>query len=142
MYATVKRWAWVGLLLAGLMTGGCQTKFRSSGVMIESYPSTKITVNSKVFNRWFHIENSALAKGDNGLLKATITARNVKRECQVEYRFRWLDQDGVEFAPGTSSWIPASVAERETLLMTGIAPAKQASDFILDMRFPFKSKRW
>lgn len=140
--------AWIKWMAAGsaalllLGTEACQTKWNSAGIMIESYPGNQVTVNSRVFGRWFEIAQVAVAKGENGLLKATISARNIKRECQVEYRFRWVDADGIEIAPETSPWIPSAVAQRGTLLMTGIAPSRQAADFILDMRFPSKSKRW
>ena len=130
----------VGLLLLGAVA--CQTRWSSGGIMVESYPGNQVTVNSKVFGRWFEISQVAVARGESGLLKATISARNIKRECQVEYRFRWLDAEGIEIAPDTASWIPTAVAQRGTLLMSGIAPSKKAEDFILDMRFPSKSKRW
>ena len=137
------RWMSAGAVVALLLgTGACKTKWNSDGIMVESYPGNQVTVNSRVFGRWFEIVQVAVAKGGNGLLKTTITARNIKRECQVEYRLRWVDADGIEVAPDTASWIPAAVAQRGTLMMTGIAPSRQAADFILDMRFPSKSKRW
>ena len=129
--------------LAAMAAGpsGCR-KLDAAGIVVESYPSTKITVNSRIFGKWFEVTQSALARGDNGLLRATISVRNVKKECQVEYRYRWIDKDGIEVTTGTAIWTAMSVAARETALMTGVAPSRQAVDFILDIRFPHKSTRW
>ena len=84
-----------GMLAVGaLLTTGCRTP--SAGVTVESYPHNKISVNSKLFGGWMTVTEIAAAK-KNDLLQAQIAAQNTTtRDCQFEYRFRWLDKNGME----------------------------------------------
>ncbi|MCA1809158.1 MAG: YcfL family protein [Lentisphaerae bacterium] len=59
-----------------------------------------------------------------------------------EYRYRWIDDDGIEVTSGTTIWVQRVAGARETVLLSGIAPTKRAADFILDMRFVYPSTRW
>lgn len=126
--------------MAGFITS-CQS-ITSSGITVESYQHTQVKENSRIFGRHFRVVQSAIAKGDNNLLLATITLENLKKDCQFEYRYRWVDDKGIEIRSGTSIWMPVAVAAREQKLLSGVAPSKNASDFILDIRFNFKSTRW
>lgn len=126
---------------AAAFTLSCQS-VTSAGITVESYQQTQVKENSRIFGKHFRVVNSAIARGDNGLLLATITLENIKRDCQFEYRYRWLDDKGIEVRSGISIWQPVAAASREQKLLSGIAPSKNASDFILDIRFSFKSTRW
>lgn len=132
------------LVACGLAAGttSCRHRATSAGLTVESYQSTQVKVNSAIFGRQFRVTQSAIARGDNGLLQATISLENLKKDCQIEYRYRWVDDKGIEVRSGTSIWTPLAVGSRETKLLTGIAPSKAAADFILDVRFSFKSTRW
>lgn len=131
----------LGLLVA--FSAGCRSGPSAAGLMMETYPSTRVKVNSLMFAGWFRVVNSALAKGENDLLRATITLENLRNsDCAIEYRFRWIDADGIEITSGMTTWISKSAGARETLLLTGIAPARSAEDFILDVRFVHHSTRW
>lgn len=132
------------LVACGLAAGtlSCRHRTTSAGITVESYQSTQVKVNSTIFGRQFRVTQSAIARGDNGLLQATVSLENMKKDCQIEYRYRWLDGNGIEVRSGMSIWVPLAVGSRETKLCTGIAPSKAVADFILDMRFSFKSTRW
>jgi uncharacterized protein YcfL len=134
-----------GLLVAcglAMVTMSCRHRVTSAGMTVESFQGTQVKANSTVFGRQFRVVQSAIARGDNGLLQATITLENLKKDCQIEYRYRWLDDQGIEVRSGTSIWTPLAVGSRESKLLSGIAPSKAAADFILDIRFSFKSTRW
>ncbi len=134
----------LGLLLIGGVTAlstSCQN-ITSAGITVESYQHTQVKENSRIFGKNFRVVQCAVAKGDNGLLQATITLENLKKDGQFEYRYRWLDDKGIEVRSGTSIWTPLAVGAREQKMLTGIAPSKNASDFILDIRYNFKSTRW
>ncbi|HBA85064.1 MAG TPA: hypothetical protein DCZ95_13310 [Verrucomicrobia bacterium] len=132
-----------GLIAALSLTSACRTHITSAGVTMESYPSNRVTVNSRLFGGWFAVVNSALAKGDNELLQATVSLENLKNDdAQIEFRFRWIDAQGIEVTSGSSVWRARGAGARETLLLSGIAPAKTAVDFILDVRFVHNSRRW
>ncbi len=126
-----------------LATSCHRLKPTSAGISVESYPQTQVRVNSVLFGGWFKVVQSAVARGDNGLLQATITVASLKNsDCQIEYRYRWLDTNGIEVTSGASVWRPLSVGAMERKALTGIAPAKNASDFVLDVRFAYKSTRF
>jgi uncharacterized protein YcfL len=111
--------------------------------MVESYPQTQVKVNSVLFGGWFQVTQTAVARGENGILQATVTIANMKNaSCQIEYRYRWTDANGIEVGSGTSLWRAMSVGGRESKLLTGIAPSRQAADFVLDVRFVHKSIRF
>lgn len=140
----VKTLSAIVLVACGLavFSTACRHRVTSAGLTVESYPSTQVKANSAIFGRQFHVVQSAIAKGDNGLLQATVTLENLKKDCQIEYRYRWLDDKGIEVRSGTSIWTPLAVGAREQKLLSGIAPAQNVADFILDVRFSFKSTRW
>lgn len=130
-------------VLAVVGISGCRTEYTSAGAMMESYPGNKVTVNSRLFGGWFTVVGSTVARGDNGLLKVTITVANRKKnDAQMEYRYRWVDKDGIEITSGSSIWTAKSAGGGEHVLLSGIAPTKIAEDFILDLRFVQKSHRY
>ncbi len=115
----------------------------SAGITVESYGQTQVKASPTIFGRQFRVVQSAIARGDNGLLQATITLANLKnRECQIDYRYRWVDDKGIEVRSGMSIWTPLTVGALEQKLLSGIAPSKNAADFILDIRYSFESTRW
>src|SRR6056300_229485 len=92
----------------------CKTlKPDSAGTMVESYRGTKITQNSKIFDDWFNVIESVAAKRDSGLMNAQVSLQNLKGDCQFEYRFRWLDKNGIEVRTPTSIWMQRSSGARE-----------------------------
>ena len=131
----------LGMLLIGaVLTSGCRTP--SAGVTVESYPHNKISVNSKLFGGWMTVTEIAAAK-KNDLLQAQIAAQNTStRDCQFEYRFRWLDKNGMEVSTPMSTWVQVSVSAKEKALMRGIAPNKEVEDFDFIVRFLRGSGRW
>ncbi len=141
---TAKFWGMTALAfaLAGL-AGGCRNPVTSAGVTMESYNGNQVKVNSRVFGKHFRVANVATARGGNQLLKTTVTLENLQQfSMAFEYRYRWVDAEGIEIATGTTLWISKIAAAREMVLMTAIAPTKLAEDFILDARFVYPSTRW
>ena len=126
------------LFCAGLMPS-CTT---SSGITIESYPKTKITIYSKmVGNRLQVIEYNA--RKQNDLLQVQISAQNMtRRDLSFETRFKWLDKDRMTVESPLSIWTPVNISAKETTHIKGIAPAKNVVDFEFIVRFDKSSTRW
>jgi uncharacterized protein YcfL len=136
----------IGLLgLAFVLLAGCgvacKTKPPVGGMRVESYPKTSITVNAKLFDGWFTVKTVAIAERQN-LLNAQITLENLKGDARIEYRFQWLDEQGVGLMYHTPLWVAASVSRRELVLLKGIAPNPEVKDFILEVRMRQASTRW
>jgi len=132
----------IGVLLLGLgLTTSCRTP-PSAGITVETYPQNKMQVNSRILGGWLTVVEVNTVK-KNDLLVGQVTAQNsTQKDCQFEYRFRWLDGDGLELTTIMSVWTPVSVAAMEKKMMAGIAPAKNAANFVFDVRFRRPSARW
>ena len=131
------------LVVAACMTTGCR-KLRptSAGIQVESYPHNRITVNSKMFGERFRVTQCVAAKTEAGRLQATVSLENCGGDCQFQYRYRWLDKNGIEVKSGSSIWIPMSAGAKEVKLLSGLAPELAVEDYILDIRFSYGSTRW
>ncbi len=136
--------AWLAAPAAALALAGLVASCRSpsGGITIVSYPQEQIIVHSQIFERWFQVSSCAVATNENGLLHATVSLQNIREQCQFEYRYRWLDADGIEVRTGTAIWTPQSSGPKEIKMLTGIAPNRDAASFILDIRFTYPSTRW
>ena len=127
-------------VLFSLLGTSCRTP--SSGITVESYPSTKITVNSKIVGGMAQVMEYSAAKRNN-LLQAQIQVQNItQKDCQFEHRFRWLNADGMEVGQGMSTWTPQSISAKEKVFLQAIAPNKEAEDFVFEIRFSRPSTRW
>jgi uncharacterized protein YcfL len=138
----VKKWLLFAVpILCAAAFSSCRTP--SAGITVESYPKTKIAVNSKIVGRWLEVTDTTAAKRDNDLLQAQVTVQNRRQyDCQFEYRFRWLNKNGMAVGSGLSVWTPISISAREKALLNGVAPSKEVEDFILDVRFSNPGSRW
>lgn len=122
------------------LAASCRTP--SSGVTVESYPSTKITLNSKLVSGRVQVVEYAAVKRNNKL-QAQITVQNVvQRDVPFEYRFRWLNSDGMMLDSGLSTWVPISISAKEKSPINAIASSREADDFIFEVRFDRPSTRW
>lgn len=130
----------IGVVLL-IALGSCRTP-PSAGITVETYPQNKMQVNSRILGGWLSVVEVNTVK-KNDLLVGQVTAQNsTQKDCQFEYRFRWLDGDGLELTTIMSVWTPVSVAGMEKKTMQGIAPAKNAANFVFDVRFRRPSARW
>ena len=70
----------------------------------------------------------------NGLLKIQAELQNTTDLRQlVNYRFDWVDQDGIRIDTPLSSWSALSLAAKERRLITATAPTPDAADFRLSL---------
>jgi len=128
------------LLAATAVICSCRTP--SAGITVDSYPSTQITVDAKMVGRRIKVVEYNARKRD-GQLQVQITAQNVtKKDCQFEYRFQWLDKDGMSVDTTTTVWQPASISAMEKAFLKGMAPTRSVEDFVFIVRFSRPSTRW
>ncbi len=128
------------LVLIGI-AAGCRS-VPSAGITVESYPKNSISVNSKIMGGLFNVTEVVAAK-ENDLLNAQVTVQNItRRDCQAEYRFEWMDKNGLSITTPMTVWIPVNASAMEKVRMHGVAPNKAAEDFSLIVRFRRASTRW
>ena len=101
-----------------------------------------VTVNSLILDNHIRVAERSVRR-TNGLLEAQVRGQNVSMEdVQFEYRFIWLDADGVQVDTGSSTWKQISLHAKESAFMTGICPSPDATDFLMSVRFVHQSTRW
>ena len=124
-----------------LVMAGCRS-VPSAGITVESYPKNSISVNSKILRGWLNVTEVAAAR-EHDLLTAQVAAQNItRRDCQLEYRFEWMDKNGLSITTPMTVWIPVNASAMEKVRMHGVAPNKAAEDFTLIVRFRHDSTRW
>jgi uncharacterized protein YcfL len=52
-------------------------------------------------------------------------------DIEFQYRFEWLDPQGMAVHTPTSTWLPRKILAGETLALTGLAPNPDIADFRL-----------
>lgn len=101
-----------------------------------------VTVNSLLLDNHIRVTERSTRR-TNGLLEAQVRGQNVSRQdVQFEYRFIWLDADGIRVDTGSSTWKQISLHAKESAFMTGICPSPDATDFLMSVRFVHQSTRW
>ena len=129
-------------ILAGcaVLFSSCATT--SSGTIVETYPRTQITEQSKLLDKKvqiLQINNVWL----HDLLQAQIKIQNVTRQdIQFEYMFTWFYKNGMKADSDSSIWIPISISAKDTAFLNAVAPSKDIKDYSLEIRFVRNSQRW
>jgi uncharacterized protein YcfL len=135
----MKIYAWISVILA-IAFGGCTS---SAPTTVEKHGSEyRVVANSLLLDNHIRVveRNTRLV---NGLLEVQVRGQSVTdKDVQFEYRFVWLEKDGMRLDTEMTTWKPLALHANEVALMTGIAPTPQASDFLLAIRFAKQSRRW
>lgn len=77
---------------------------------------------------------SALA---GNIMRAQATLRSKDRDTvPFQYRFEWLDANGIEINSGSGSWKPLILYGRESKTVQAVAPDPRAKEFKLKIRDP------
>ncbi|MBR7103613.1 MAG: YcfL family protein [Lentisphaeria bacterium] len=53
---------------------------------------------------------------------------------QIQYKFDWFDQDGMQVQTVLSNWRNATVIPGETLYLQGVAPSVKCADFKISLK--------
>jgi len=120
-----------------LLVGACQTvntveraNPRSEGNYIED---KRVTTDPDL-NRIAHVTRINEARLDNDLLKIQVELYNntLKRK-RFNYRFDWIDQNGMVMDTPLAAWRQMSLAGQEAGTITAIGPSPKAVDFRLQL---------
>jgi uncharacterized protein YcfL len=129
-----------GVVLAMALMGGCLS---SAPTTVEKQGSEyKVIANSLLLNNHIRVVERS-TRLVNGLLEAQVRGLNLKgRDVQFEYRFVWLDKDGIRLDTEMTTWKPLALHAKEVAYMAGLAPSPEAADFLMAVRFAQQSTRW
>lgn len=127
------------LTLAALIVG-CQTvntyepkdKQAVTHTIVDKRVETDLSLKDKA-----HMQQLITAHTPDGFLKVQAQLYNgTNKRARINYRFEWVDQDGMLINTPLSSWKQLSLAGRETGLIQATAPVKNAVDFRLKLLEP------
>lgn len=77
--------------------------------------------------------NESVVSGN--LKKVQVTLENAKNNARaIDYKFEWIDQDGMASNAVIQSWQPLVFNGRETLMVSSTAISPKAVDFVLKLR--------
>jgi uncharacterized protein YcfL len=133
--------AW--LCLWSVIAAGMAGCISSAPTEVEKHGAEyTVTVNSLILRNHIRVTERS-ARRTNGLLEAQVRGQNVSRkDVQFEYRFVWLDKDGIKIETEVSTWKQVALHAKESAFMTGISPSPDATDFLMSVRFVHQSTRW
>ena len=131
------------LLFAGWLAAGMTGCISSAPTEVEKRGAEyTVTVNSLILDNHIRVAERSIRR-TNGLLEAQVRGQNVsEKDVQFEYRYIWLDKDGVAMETEISTWKPLALHAKESAFMTGISPSPEATDFLMSIRFVHQSTRW
>ncbi|MBL4700764.1 MAG: YcfL family protein [Phycisphaeraceae bacterium] len=131
------------LTLTGVLVGavaGCQTvntyEPNDPQAVVHTVNDKRVETDMSLINK-AHMQSLITAHTPDGLLKVQAQLFNGtnKRE-KINYRFQWVDQDGMLIDTPLSTWKQVSLAGREKVMIQATAPSKNAVDFRLKLLEP------
>lgn len=147
------------LLFCSAILPGCSTP--SVGFVIDSYvisddgreavtvtapDGTEEIYNARSYLRRFdhRFDVQEVSKREvNGLMQAQVVLQNKSyKDLAIEYRFTWLDRDGIVIKTPLTTWMPVNASAKETLYIKTLAPVRGAADFECAIRYRNQSPRW
>lgn len=149
----------LGSLWMAAWLSGCSTP--STGIVIDSYVISgdgfeAVTVKTPEGQEEIYSSRSYLRRFDhrfdvlevgkrdrNGLIQAQVVLQNkTRKDLAIEYRFTWLDRDGMVIKTPLTTWMPLNASAKEKLYIKTVAPVKDATDFECSIRYRNQSPRW
>jgi uncharacterized protein YcfL len=77
-------------------------------------------------------EDLRAVKRNNLLMVQATLVHQAKRDMNINYRFKWLDNSGMKVADD-EVWNPKVIYAGQTFELTGIAPTPMAADFLIEI---------
>lgn len=139
----IKRLGATVMMLGAALTlsGGCMSS--APTVVTKEGDVYEVRANSMTLRNRLQLTRRNVGVTPSGLYRAQIEARNLtRRDVQFQYRYRWLDDQHMVVDSPMSIWRTASLGARSTEYFTATAPALNARDFVMEVRFVHDSTRW
>jgi uncharacterized protein YcfL len=130
----------LGLATAALLlAAGCATNVNTvqplnSGATPNVVADRRVITDNTLARRVQVVSlNQATVSGN--LLKVQATIQNLKNSVQtLNYKFEWVDQDGMAVSSPNETWKSIQLQGRETATISSVAVSPRAADFTLKLR--------
>lgn len=117
-------------MAAAVLLCGCISD--TSGIRIED---SRLIVDNPRFASHFRIVHHLKRHLDNGFTQVQLTLQNDDRgDVRFQYRFEWLDVDGMVLEETSPMWQVASIHGKDRKVLEGVSESKVVADFRLVIR--------
>ncbi len=134
----VRRLAAGAVLLGALALTGCQnvnTVERAQSQATPNYIADKRVITDNTLAGKFRVVSVNQATVSGNLLKVQATIENMRSSVQtLNYKFEWVDQDGMAVSSPNETWKAVRLQGRETTTISTVAVTPRAVDFTLKLR--------
>ena len=121
----------IAIAAACVFSGGCLSP-KTSGLLVEK---GRLTIGNASFGLGIDISQDASRLTDDGFLHVQVELKNNdERDYSFQYRFVWMDKDGLEMKHALSPWRQVVLHGRELATIEAVSTVKGAADFRLYMR--------
>lgn len=127
------------LMGLGLIFAGCATNVnsyeRADSMASPSYVPDRRVITDESLSRKFQVVSINQATVSGNLLKVQATIANLKNNLRtLNYKFEWVDQDGMAVDSPNETWKAIMFQGRETKTVSTVAISPRAVDFRLKLR--------
>ena len=140
------------MLVTALIFGACAGQIKtetgeinklglSSGIQIKSHFNedgvlrTAPEFDNPMYGYDFRVTALNGYTAGNGLKVAQLSVMNkTSTTLSLQYRFSWLDANGIELAPETGTWLTKQLYSYETKSLSGVARSVRAQQVIIYVR--------
>ncbi len=125
-------------LVAAALLAGCassiNTVSRSESLATPALVNDKRIITDASLGKLVRVISVNEATVSGNLKKVQVTLENVKDKAHtVNYRFEWINQDGMAADGSGEVWRPLHLAGRETRNISSVATSPRAADFTLKL---------
>lgn len=127
------------LAAAGLLLAGCATNVntveRAQPQATPNYVADKRVITDNTLAGMVRVVSINQATVSGNLLKVQATIENLKNSLRtLNYKFEWIDQDGMAINSPNETWKSIQLQGRETTTISTVAINPRAVDFVLKLR--------
>lgn len=127
------------LLGLGLLLAGCATNVnsyeRANPQATPNYVPDQRVITDETLARKFQVVSINQSTVSGNLLKVQATVVNLKNNLRtLNYKFEWVDQDGMSVDSPNETWKAVMFQGRETKTLSTVAVSPRAVDFRLKLR--------
>jgi uncharacterized protein YcfL len=127
------------LAFAGLLLAGCasnvNTVERAQPEATPHYIPDKRVITDNTLAGAIRVVSINQTTVSGNLLKLQATVENLKSSTRtLNYKFDWVDRDGIALSSPTDTWKSIRLLGRETRTITAVAVSPRAVDFTLKLR--------
>lgn len=128
----------LSLATLALLSGGCQnvnTYENAESRATPTYVADKRVITDNTLAGTVRVVSINQATVSGNLLKIQATVENLKSSLRtVNYKFEWVDQDGMSVSSPNETWKSLTLQGRETATISTVAVSPKAVDFKLKFR--------